>query len=408
MLTSDLVQARFRSGRVYPLYLRGEQFDAALELAQTLINVFTDASGQSLEDLEQAVKQIAAPHPRPLLVSGFAKLLRDRCELEDRSDIDHTSLRHDLFETAATQRRQLGIRDQFDREGLLRTFAKDRNLTVEQLQSLLFSDLPGAQLVGPMRPISPVQLVQRYNLALAQGVLLRCTSMTIDLAPQPATQLRRVFHAIKFRRLMYRVHCTSEQGYTLEVDGPMSLLQATQRYGVQLALFLPALVATEAWELRANVKWGKNKTDALFVLSHEDGLVSSARSATSELPEIEGLLRGFSKLDCSWSVRRCTKIFHFPGDGVVVPDLVFEHGPTNKKVYFEAFGYWNRNAVFDRVSLLKQHRRDAFLLAVSKKLRVSPEITTDEFPGSILVYAQAISNASVLRILEQILESANN
>jgi hypothetical protein len=50
---------------------------------------------------------------------------------------------------------------------------------------------------------------------------------------------------------------------------------------------------------------------------------------------------------------------------------------------------------------------ERFILAVSKKLRVSPEVATGEFPGRILVYANAISPNTALRTLDEISEASS-
>ena len=86
------------------------------------------------------------------------------------------------------------------------------------------------------------------------------------------------------------------------------------------------------------------------------------------------------------------------------PDLVFEQKGSKQRVYLEAFGYWNRDAVFDRVQVLQQGFPERFVLAVSKKLRVSPEIADDRFPGRIIVYSGTLSANSVCRTLDEIVQ----
>ena len=374
----------------------------AIDIAEELISLFQQAEGSSVETLNQRLRDVATQHLDPLLVNGLAKLLWDLCEVQTNTEHDPVVLRQQVFQQASITRHELELRDSFDRNQVLAQCAKTLAVTVEQLETMLFSDLPTAQRVGALRPVCATDLVLRYNLALAQGVLLRSSQVTIDFSPQPSRLLRRLFHQIKFRRLMYRMSGSSQQGYQLVLDGPMSLLESTQRYGLQLALFLPAIVAMEGWHLQANLKWGKAKTDAVFVLSDKEGLAAPHRQGVDELEEISNLVTAFERLESTWKVRRCTKVFHFPDAAVIVPDLVFEHIASRRKVYLEAFGYWYREAVFDRVELLKQHAPAPFILAVSKHLRVSAAITANDFPGRILLYGRTISANTVLQTLESL------
>ena len=405
MLTADLVKVRRRSGKITPAYVRGAHVDALLPMTELLIDVFDQSEGSTVDDLNAALRGLADGQADRLLVGGLIKLLRDRCEIEASSDTEPEVLRAAVFQEAAARRKALGLREPFDRTAVLESCANALSSTPEAIEASLFADLPGAQRVGRFRPISALELIQRYNLALAQGVLLRATRVQIELAPCGAARFRQLFRAVKFRRLMHAISGDPKQGYTLVLDGPMSLFEATHRYGLQLALFLPVLVAGDGWSLSAELRWGKDRSLAQFDLSDGDGLVSNRRDHASELEEISSLVSSFSRSSTPWKVRREARVFNVKGRGVFVPDLVFKHEQTGQRVYLEAFGYWSRKAVFDRVELLERGFKERFILAVSRKLRVSDEIADDGFPGGILVYAQSISAHAVRRMLDAIVEN---
>jgi predicted nuclease of restriction endonuclease-like RecB superfamily len=402
LLTSDLIRVRRRGDKVSPLYLQPKQMEAAMPLVEGLIEVFQSSVGSTMADLDEAVREVSAAETDRVRVAGFVKLLRDRCDFETTPDVDPAELRAQVFGLASLRRRELGIRDAFDRALVLDACASDRGVSPERLEAMLFADLPGAQTLQAMRPVAALELLQRYNLALAQGVLLRATRVTIRLAPTTAPRVRQLLRAMKFRRLMYRINGTAQAGYEIVLDGPMSLFESTQRYGLQLALFLPVLVASDGWTLEAQLRWGKERENATFCMSDQEGLVSHYRKDATELDEIGVLVDTFSRLTSPWRVRRTSRIFHVKGQTVFVPDLVFEKEETKQRVYLEAFGYWNRDAVFDRVETLRRGLGERFLLAVSKKLRVSAEVAADDFPGRILVYGSAISANTVRRMLDEI------
>ena len=74
MLTKDLVQATVRSGKLFPRFIKSDDPAASAE-AKDMCELFADAAGRVVSDLEDEVKESAAtPRSR-----GFAKLLLDRC-----------------------------------------------------------------------------------------------------------------------------------------------------------------------------------------------------------------------------------------------------------------------------------------------------------------------------------------
>lgn len=402
MLTVDLVRVRRRGGRLCPAYLRGDQAEQMLERARVLIDLFAQAEGKTLAELDDAIKEVCEPHADQACLAGFVKLLKDRCDIEQRRHADAESVRSRVFLRASSARRALGIIEAFDRAAVVHACADDLDMSSEAVEEALFCDLPGAQVVSRIKPISAHALLHRYNLALAQGVLLRATRVVVELAPCSAIRLRQMFRAIKFHRLMHQVSGDASSGYRIVLDGPLSLFEATQRYGLQLALFLPTLVAGEGWSMRAEVRWGKPPAEMSFDLSDRDGLVSHAKDAPAELEEVAALERSFCRLETAWKPYRETAVFDIPGKGVFVPDLVFVHGETQRKAYLEVFGYWSRAAVFHRVEMLESGFPERVILAVSRRLRVSEEIADQDSPGRILVYANSIPPYAVRKMLDEI------
>jgi len=376
--------------------------DSAIPIVDSLIGVFEAAVGSSVTELDEAVRYVSDGEPDRVRVAGFVKLLRDLCEVDTAADVDPVELRAEVFASASEARKNLGVRDEFDRESVLTQCAAARGVSSARIQELMFADLPGAQVIRSMSPVTAEDLLHRYNLALAQGVLLRATRVTIILEPTTAPRLRQLLGAIKFRRLMYRISGSSDEGYEIELDGPMSLFESTHRYGMQLALFLPVLVAGDGWNLEAQLRWGKDRRDAVFCMDDCEGHVSHYVHEANELEEIGQLVDTFSRQASGWEVSRTSRIFIIKGETVFVPDLLFTKTGTEHRVYLEAFGYWNRDAVFDRVEVLRRNLGERFILAVSKKLRVSPDVACDGFPGRIVVYGGSISAASVRRALDEI------
>lgn len=399
MLTADLVKVRCRGGRLHPVWLKGEAAQAWMPVLGLLVELFEGSAGWTVSQLDEAIEMCVGDGTDRNRAAGLVKLLKDRCTIEEAASAEAESVRAMVFGHAARARRELGLLEHFDRDGVLRECAERASTSVERLDAGLFADLPGAQRVQRFERIEPMALVQRYNLALAQGVLLRATRVRLQLPPSPAPLLRQLFRAIKFRRLMHQVSGSSESGYTLVLDGPLSLFESTQRYGVQLAMLLPTIVAADRFVLTAEVLWGRGRVPMGFELTWRDGIVST-REAAGELEEVEALVRTFGKLQGDWRVLREATVFDLGAGGVFVPDLVFEHAGTGRRVYLEVFGYWSREAVFKRIDALEAGFPGQVILAVSRKLRVSEQAADEGFPGRIVVYSQSISAHAIREALD--------
>src|SRR5262249_40343638 len=129
-------------------------------------------------------------------------------------------------------------------------------LTAEQFDAGLLADLRSEQRLIRFRDISPEHLLQRYNVALAQAVLLRSTRVHLAVRNEPPQRYRQLLRQVKFHRLICEITRTGPDSYGLHLDGPLSLFSATQKYGLQLALFLPTVLLCKDFELRAELRWG--------------------------------------------------------------------------------------------------------------------------------------------------------
>src|SRR6202035_3376279 len=136
-----------------------------------------------------------------------------------------------------------------------------------------FADLKSEQRLVRFKDISAERLLQRYNEALAQAVLLRSTRVHVIVRHESPQRVRQLLRLVKFHRLVCEVEKLGA-GVQLHLDGPLSLFSATNKYGLQLALFLPAVLLCKDFELKADLRWGPEKKPRTFQLTPRDGLVS--------------------------------------------------------------------------------------------------------------------------------------
>ncbi len=141
------------------------------------------------------------------------------------------------------------------------------------------------------------------------------------------------------------------------LDGPLSVFQASGKYGVAMASFLPTLLHFEGWSLEAEVRFKRPRRAPRASSSRR----SRACAATpgwpaSGSPRSCSWLPGeIAALDEDWKAEEEAELIDLGGSGVLVPDFVFRHRQSGTRVVIEVFGFWRRGALKARLAQLRQH-----------------------------------------------------
>jgi uncharacterized protein len=245
----------------------------------------------------------------------------------------------------------------------------------------------------------PERLLEIYDLAQIQAVLLRATRVEVKVSANDPAQFRTLFRTLKFHQLLFTIAPVAKGGYQIVMDGPFSLFDAVTRYGLKLAMALPAIMSCEAWSLTAEILWGKDRQRMLF--RQKGTAKTDGGSAPAPIETIGMLLDRWPALNSEWKVSASTRILDLPGVGLCVPDLEFSRngGPP---VYFELLGYWSRDAVWKRVELAEAGLPFAVVFGVSKGLRVSETVLGDESAAALYVFSKIPNARSLLERIERV------
>ncbi len=403
MLTADLVQARVYRQQVRPRYIDTSD-EAIRALARELIDVFAAYEGRPRHELDRELKELLGTGTEFLLHRALAKLLLDRSTFDTEAEVEPVELRREVFEAAAAAYGKAHDDSdlhpfRFDRGSVLAEVAGRRELEVVRLERGLYADLKDEQILTEWKPCKPGWLLERYNVALAQGVLFKATELEIRIDGGDVRQHRELFRKIKFFQLMHRVEGDGSTGYLIRLDGPMSVFKSSGRYGLQMAAFLPTLLHFDRWSLSARLLWGKKRRPLSFRLTPAEGLVPYTRRTGQWQPgELTWLPEQFEKLDSDWRISTDAELVDLGGRGVLVPDYLFEHA-SGLRVFMEVFGFWNKGAVASRLELLRRHGPENLILALSKQLAAGRE-GLDELPGEVFVFRAAPIARKVLKLLE--------
>ena len=403
MLTGTLVRVRFSKQRVIPLYLKRDD-PQWLEVAESLLLIFREGVGRTRGEIETEIDELVGEGLATLAHRGLAKILEDRGEFEVVADLPPDQLREKVFTAAAEHRKALRAsgqaRSMFRRDAVLGAVAEELKLTPEQVAAAMFADLRDENRLLSFDPALDAQrLIDRYNVSLAQSVLLRSVLVEAEVRNEKPARYRQLFRHLKFHRLLYRVEGSMRDGFVFHIDGPLSLFSATNKYGLQMALFLPALLLCREFRLDAELRWGPKRDVRTFHLDSNDGLVSHYADTGTYVPaELSAFVERFRQVAPGWEVSEATDVLELGREGVWVPDYRFIHKSTGVDVFVEVVGFWKKSSLERLLRLLPEHGPPRYVLAISDRFKVD-ESAIGELAGPVLRFKEipnAVELASLL------------
>src|SRR5262245_2600503 len=357
MLTGRMVRVRHARERLIPYYLDVEK-ESWLDVAERLLELFGAQEGKTRGEIEADLEEEFGEDPGQLVQQGLVKLLEDRCEFEVDSGTPPEELREHVFRAAARNRAEAPAtapgKHAFDRDVVLRVVADELKLAVADIDRGLFADLRTEQRLVKFKALSPQHLLQLYNVSLAQAVLLRAIRVHVDVRNESPARYRQILRRVKFHRLICELEKTGPDSYRFHLDGPLSLFSATQKYGLQLALFLPAVLPCRDFVLRAELRWGAQRKQRTFLLHPTDGMVAPAEPGMWVPPELSMFVELFKKRQPDWDIVEETDIFPL-GDGFWVPDFRLRHKATKKMLRLEVLGFWRRSSAEKHLQRLRRY-----------------------------------------------------
>jgi len=432
MLTADLVRTSVRKGVVVPQYIDADD-PRWIARANTLCALFGGAVGRRRAELDEDLADLVGDDADFAITRGLAKLLDDRSTWEIVAPMDPSELRTLLFEAAAehhpvrSHRRDppdppqgpaaspgqgpgaadagvppaLRVRaKRVTRADVIGNVADSLGITPQEIEDAIYGDLKSEQRMTAHKAIDPDALLHRYNLALAQGTLFRAMELRIRVRVDRPARLRQIFRYLKFFQLMHRARREATGAWTITIDGPTSVLQSAQRYGLQMAKFLPAVLLLSDWELEADLLWGPKQQPLAFRLTPNDNLVTHLRARGTYISDPERVLYDRINENASaWRARRKAVVLDLGGEDVLVPDFVVECTDTGRVVYIEIVGFWRRSYLERRAAVLSKHGPPNLILCVSRRLATERETVTDDV--GVVDFAEVIPLNKVLELAEE-------
>lgn len=383
MLSADLLKVRIRGNDIVPWFVTQE--GDTLELAGDIIGAFKDHTGKKLGELYDILEEIEDQGFDYRLVRGLVALLERRCKLQVESVIDPSTARREAFKAAAAM---YPVISEASRSVALKNAASALSVPEKDLEASMFADLEDEQVIGTFMPPRAEDLLSEYNLSLAQTLLFKASGLKFRASGNHKAVLR----AVKRLGLMYTAENSSGR-LDITVDGPLSALKSTDRYGTSLAKLLPHIVSSPDWSLEAsivrkdfsgnprvyNFKMDKKAHSALF-----GGFASTDSEVTFDSEPEEKFYESFKNAGTGWDISREPEPL-VAGKYLFIPDFLLEKDGT--KIYLEIAGFWTADYLKRKVAKLNEIRDKNLIVLASAKMSCD---AFKYFSGSVIFFDKKI------------------
>lgn len=368
MLPSNLLRAKISRGKMRPLYV---SLDAdMLALAERVTGVYRDSLGKRKGELLERLAEVEGEGYDFKLVRGLAALLERRCVFEAESAVDPMQARTAVFEEASRRR----VTSAKERGEVVLALAAKLGVTEEALERTLYSDLDEELVLKGFEPLDPGLLLKRYNLSLTQTLLFK--SLRVEFSA--SGNWKNIFRGVKRFGLIYSVEKNDDGdgrgGYTVSLDGPLSLFKLTDRYGTSVAKLLPMIAASESWRIKAEIL-SRSRGNRVYTFETESGELKGTIDTsddwggpTTKLYDSsveEKFAKSFASYGSGWSVKREPEPL-IAGRHVLIPDFGFEKGGA--KVYLEVVGFWTPGYLERKIDKLESIVGVDMVIAVDESL----------------------------------------
>jgi uncharacterized protein len=406
VLTRDLIRASVRKDELRPSLIdpdRAALRDAADEL-YALWHAAADERWRRGE-LDEALAAWIGDRSDHKILRGLAKVASDASTFEVHSPLPPVELRARVFREAKARgplALEPGPLGRPTADDVLADVAAALGCAPDDVREAMYADLRDQERLVAHRVPDGRWLLDRYNVALVQTLLLSAVELRVTLHDPSMPRLRQLLRLAKFHQLMVRAD-RDDRALTLTFDGPANLFAQSTRYGMELARFLPTVLLQEcAWDLEATVLWTKARHEKRLRVDSRLGLRSHAADTGAwQTREQEAFLERFHARDAGWVLDPTPEPIPLGDRAVLVPDftLVARDG---RRAHLEIVGYWTPESLAERLERLRRYGPGTVIVAVSRRRNGSKTKALPPYDGELVPFAEVVPVADVLAAAERI------
>ncbi|ARM75065.1 DUF790 family protein [Acidianus manzaensis] len=382
MLPSELARYKIQGDKVIPLFATLDD----KELAENIIDLFKENRkvGEILDNIKIMEKIYNIPSKIKLIRGLYREMLK-QCEFLESSPIDPRILRRELFSLGP-------IIDNEKRKAIISEINKKFGIDVEKY---MFADMDEEKKITHVNKVDPITLIKIYNLSLLQTLLFKSYKLTVQIEGNWKDIIRR----IKWLGLMYFAYPSPLR---IDIIGPASLLKLSEKYGRNMAILLPYIVASNFWKISADIVLG-NKFKRTYKLEVEkfDLITSYIKEEDQKRFDSsveEKFYEDFINIIKDWKLLREPETLVI-NQRLFIPDFVAIKNPF--KVYIEIVGFWTKEYIKEKIEKISNFKDGNLLILLNE------DLNKEDFSNfNVIKYKNKINISLVYRWLKN-LENSN-
>jgi len=404
MLPIELLRVRISSklNQIRPVFYDSQEKNQLL-LVVKLVKMFEqmDTEGVSKAKLDENILEIEAKYTDYKLVRGICHLLEQRCVYAlpgrtfphggNNNAMNAINLRRKIFEESS---RNGYPATEDERKQILQKFATESDLTTDELEIAMWADLDKNKRLKNFESLSPLQLISWYNISILQSLLLNC--IKLEFSVYGGFSWKKILRKIKQLGLMYFLYhennleseanqqtrnqemvfnSKKDKRVICTVEGPLSIVRLTDKYGTAMAKLIPLIIFTDIWSidaiiLRKSIS-GVRKTyrfqisnkdkdlplfDASKVQPQSASNMNSGSIYKNAIDNFDSIVEKkfmdkFLKFSIGWNLIREPDPLILSNGKAFIPDFVFEK--YGIKVYLEIVGFWTSEYLKRKLEKIK-------------------------------------------------------
>ena len=404
MLPIELLRVRISSklNQIRPVFYDSQEKNQLL-LVVKLVKMFEqmDTEGVSKAKLDENILEIEAKYTDYKLVRGICHLLEQRCVYAlpgrtfphggNNNAMNAINLRRKIFEESS---RNGYPATEDERKQILQKFATESDLTTDELEIAMWADLDKNKYLKNFESLSPLQLISWYNISILQSLLLNC--IKLEFSVYGGFSWKKILRKIKQLGLMYFLfhennlesesnkqtrnqemvfNSKKDKRVICTVEGPLSIVRLTDKYGTAMAKLIPLIIFTDIWSidaiiLRKSIS-GVRKTyrfqisnkdkdlplfDASKVQPQSESNMDSGSLYKNAIDNFDSIVEKkfmdkFLKFSIGWNLIREPDPLILSNGKAFIPDFVFEK--YGIKVYLEIVGFWTSEYLKRKLEKIK-------------------------------------------------------
>ncbi|MEZ4329270.1 MAG: DUF790 family protein [Polyangiales bacterium] len=327
--------------------------------------------------------------------AGFADVgrLGDGCS--DLRDVTVAT-----FESAYRAMPRIG--DRFDLlvvDEVLAQAAQELGLDVDDLERMMFADFARERHVEALpSDVGAPDVVSLANLALVQGIVARSAFVRMQ-ARSGARDLTRHVRLVGLMHVVTRDH-DHQDGFVIEVSGPLSIFRSTRLYARALSSIVPRLAWCRGFALEAHLHVGGQRT--AVQIREGDPIRPSRRPAPFDSKLEARFARDFTREAADYELVREPAAIEVDAH-LVFPDFAVVHRTdAERHGLVEIVGFYTQDYLSRKLAQMRNERLSRLVLCIDESLQVSDS----DLPrhAQVVRFKKRVSVMDVIQAIERLPE----